>query len=200
MTPVTIHFPPPTRDSCSSSCGSPDLERAGARVVTGQNRELFLEADRQRELPPERSSRRRGGSRPSPQSTQLTATRCYRRLQDLGRSSRGRGGTFVRAGAPPRTRAAHRRLLVAVLRAAPRSAQRPKRRDRQRDRSPRRGPRVIPPRRLPALDLLPLEQLRAAAADAIERHRGALVPIRADRGRERAARSARRSRPPARAR
>src|ERR1700727_2539556 len=76
------------------------LQRSGARSLTGQIVDLFLEAIASGELPP-------GAKLPPTRRlatlagvNQLTATRCYRHLQTLGAvvSEVGRG-TFVRAGA-----------------------------------------------------------------------------------------------------
>ncbi|HXR13230.1 MAG TPA: PLP-dependent aminotransferase family protein [Solirubrobacteraceae bacterium] len=148
------------------------LERAGARSLTAQIVGLFLEAIASGELPP-------GAKLPPTRRlaavagiNQLTATRCYRRLQDLGAvvSEVGRG-TFVRAGGA----ASHE--LGRSSDASWQSYVLPPDRTDQSDAIVSEiarhveDPRVIPlSAGYPALDLLPLEELRAAAAAAIERH------------------------------
>ena len=148
------------------------LERTGARSLTSQIVDLFLEAIADGELEP-------GAKLPPTRRVaavaginQLTATRCYRRLQALGAvvSEVGRG-TFVRAGAGASHESA--RTSDASWQSYVLPAQRATESDSIVAEIARHveDPRVIPlSAGYPPLDLLPVEDLRAAAAAAIDRH------------------------------
>ncbi|HEY1776648.1 MAG TPA: PLP-dependent aminotransferase family protein [Solirubrobacteraceae bacterium] len=147
------------------------LERSGARSLTGQIVDLFLEAIASGELPP-------GAKLPPTRRlatlagvNQLTATRCYRHLQTLGAvvSEVGRG-TFVRAGAA----AIHESASASD--ASWQSYVLPTERVEESDSIVAEiarhveDPRMIPlSAGYPALELLPVEDLRVAAAEAIKR-------------------------------
>lgn len=148
------------------------LERSGAGSLTAQIVDLFLEAiasgelEASAKLPPTRRLAALA------EINQLTATRCYRRLQALGAvvSEVGRG-TFVRASAP----AAHERARASD--ASWQSYVLPAERGDDSDRIVAEiarhveDPAVIPlSAGYPALDLLPLEDLRTATTAAIARH------------------------------
>ncbi|HZL54115.1 MAG TPA: PLP-dependent aminotransferase family protein [Solirubrobacteraceae bacterium] len=148
------------------------LERTGARSLTGQIVELFLEAIAAGELapgaklPPTRRLATLAGV------NQLTATRCYRRLQTLGAvvSEVGRG-TFVRSGAvsaseSPRTGdSSWQSYMLPAERRGDGDAVVAEMARHVED------PRVIPLSvGYPPLDLLPVEDLRAAAVAAIDRY------------------------------
>jgi 2-aminoadipate transaminase len=148
------------------------LDRSDDRSLTGQLVDLFLEAIASGELapgaklPPTRRLAALAGI------NQLTAGRCYRRLQTMGAvvSEVGRG-TFVRASAPSTHHASSsgdaswQSYLLAP--------------DRSEDADRivaeiaqhAEDPRLIPlSAGYPALDLIPLAALRSATADAITRH------------------------------
>jgi 2-aminoadipate transaminase len=148
------------------------LERTGARSLTGQIVELFLDAIAAGELapgaklPPTRRLATLAGI------NQLTATRCYRRLQSLGAvvSEVGRG-TFVRAGGAASHEGAH--VSDASWQSYVLPAEYGSEGDAVVAEMARHveDPRVIPLSvGYPPLDLLPVEDLRAAAVAAIDRY------------------------------
>jgi DNA-binding transcriptional MocR family regulator len=147
------------------------LDRSGAHSLTGQIVELFLAAIASGELapgeklPPTRRLALLAGV------NQLTATRCYRRLQALGAvvAEVGRG-TFVRAGGG----AVHEQARASD--ASWQSYVLPPDRSDPSDRIVGEiarhveDPRMIPlSAGYPALDMLPLDALHAATTAAIER-------------------------------
>jgi len=147
------------------------LERTSVRSLTSQIVDLFLEAIASGELapgaklPPTRRLATLSGV------NQLTAARCYRRLQALGAvvSEVGRG-TFVRAGAG----AGHE--SAGASDSSWQSYVLPTERVEESDSIVAEiarhveDPRMIPlSAGYPALELLPVEDLRAAAAAAIAR-------------------------------